>query len=54
MAPSKLFVLLALFVALISVHNIRADDVSVDGFDSDSSAFEIELERLKSKIQTLG
>ncbi|XP_028781276.1 uncharacterized protein LOC114737509 [Neltuma alba] len=65
MAPSKLLVLLAFFLALVSTR-IRAD-VSIDGgggqdgsvrltgvdSGSDSSAVEIELDQLKSKIQTL-
>lgn len=65
MAPAKLVVLFTFCLALIFSH-IRAD-VSIDGGvesdkpvgvtvvdGSDSSAHKIELDQLKSKLQTLG
>lgn len=57
MAATKLAIL-SLFFALI-LTPVRADDVSTESDDEaaatvDSSAFKIELDRLKSKIHALG
>lgn len=57
MAPSKLAIL-SVFVALV-FRVIRADDVPVEreviGSNGlDSSALKIELDQLKSKIESLG